>query len=436
MTKIGKEFSWLEKILRFFEKLIPKKLYSFGQPIYHYALALLAAVFYRFPSRKINIVAVTGTKGKTTTAEIINAIFEEAGFKTALADTLRFKVGNKSERNMYKMSLRGRFFTQRFLKRALEAGCDYAIIEITSEAAKQYRHKFISLNALLFTNLAPEHIESHGSYDKYVEAKLSIAKALRSSRKKRRVLVANKDDKESEKFLALNIQEKYKYGLDDAKDYRILPDGLAFYFENEKFESKLHGKFNIYNILAALTYAKTQNISPETMRKAIEKFSGVKGRVEFIEEGQNFKVVVDYAHTPDSLQKLYDVFQDRKKICVLGNTGGGRDKWKRAVMAEIAEKNCAHIILTNEDPYDENPREIVDEMARAIASPVYEIKIDRREAIREALRHAEQNDVVLITGKGTDPYIMGPNNAKMPWSDSEVAREEIRKLYKPHAGTA
>jgi UDP-N-acetylmuramoyl-L-alanyl-D-glutamate--2,6-diaminopimelate ligase len=190
--------------------------------------------------------------------------------------------------------------------------------------------------------------------------------------------------------------------------------------------SPLSGVFNIYNCLGAITYAQTQSISIETIKKALEKFSGIRGRVERIEEGQDFTVIVDYAHTPDSLQKLYDVFQSTRRICVLGNTGGGRDVWKRNEMAHIAEKECDEIILTNEDPYDDVPEKIVHDMAQEMSKKPT-IIMDRREAIAHALSLANTGDSVLITGKGTDPYIMGPNGTKTPWSDALVAKEELHK---------
>jgi UDP-N-acetylmuramoyl-L-alanyl-D-glutamate--2,6-diaminopimelate ligase len=149
--------------------------------------------------------------------------------------------------------------------------------------------------------------------------------------------------------------------------------------------------------------------------------------VEKVDEGQDFSVIIDYAHTPDSLQKLYDVFKGTRRICVLGNTGGGRDTWKRDEMAKIAEKECDEIILTNEDPYDDNPKKIVEDMATAIKHKKPHVIMDRREAIARAISLARSGDSVLITGKGTDPYIMGPNNTKIPWSDTEVAREELKK---------
>ncbi len=164
------------------------------RPVYHYGLALLAALFYRFPSRQIKVVAVTGTKGKTSVTEIENAILEEAGHKTALSNTIRFKIGSDSRPNLYKMSMPGRFFLQRFLRQAVKAGCGYAIMEVTSQGALLHRHRFIDFDALIFTNIAPEHIEAHGSYEKYISAKLAIANSVAESRKKLTILVANADD--------------------------------------------------------------------------------------------------------------------------------------------------------------------------------------------------------------------------------------------------
>ena len=192
-------------MLRIIKKIIPKKLFEIAQPAYHYLLALTGAIVYRFPSRKIKVVAVTGTKGKTSTVEFVNTILEEAGKNTALLGTLRFKIGDESKPNLYKMTMPGRMFVQSFLRKAVNAGCEYVVMEISSEAVKQSRNKFIDLNALIFTNLAPEHIESHGSYEKYVEAKLSIAKQLEKSNKNDKVIIVNSDDKEAEKFLQINM---------------------------------------------------------------------------------------------------------------------------------------------------------------------------------------------------------------------------------------
>lgn len=415
----------MDKILRPIKKIIPKKVFTFFQPIYHWKMALLGALIYRFPSRKIKVVAVTGTKGKTSTVEFVNAILEEAGFITALAGTLRFKIRDQSKPNMYKMTMPGRFFIQKFLRQAVNAHCDYAVIEISSEAAKQYRHKFIDLDALVFTNLAPEHIESHGSFEKYLEAKLKIAKALENSPKKGKIIVANIDDKEGHKFLNINVEKKAPYSLKDGEPIVCHEDGVKFVCEEMEIESKLPGKFNVYNMLAAASYARALGITMETIKAGLEKVTEIKGRAQKIPNNLGIEVVVDYAHTPDSLKAIYETFPNKKKICVLGNCGGGRDKWKRKEMSAIADNYCDEIIITDEDPYEDDPMEIAKQMAEEIKIKKPKLIIDRRVAISEAIKLAKTGDVVLITGKGTDPYIMRSNGQKEPWSDAQVAEEEL-----------
>jgi len=396
--------------------------------VYHWLLAFLGALRYNFPSRHLKVIAITGTKGKTTVVELINAILEEAGYTTALTSTLRIKVADASEPNLLKMTMPGRFFIQRFLSRAANAGCDYALIETSSEAVKQFRHKYIWLNALIFTNLAPEHLEAHGSYEKYRGAKLKIAEALAESPKKDRALIVNADDREADKFLAISVPRKFTYALADAEPYELRKKMLAMTLFGEKISAHFSGKPAIYNILAAATFAESEGIDTKTMKRAIEKLQGVPGRMERIDEGQSFTVIVDYAHTPDSLQQTYETFGDARKICVLGATGGGRDRWKRPEFGKIAAEHCSQIFLTNEDPYDENPETIVRDIAIGITGKTYEIEMDRRTAIRKALAEAKAGDAVILTGKGTDPYIIGARGAKEPWNEAEIVREELRTL--------
>lgn len=470
------ESNWLEKILSLGRKIIPKKIFRAAQPIYHFCLAFLGAIVYRFPGKKIAVIGVTGTKGKSSTTEIVNAILEEAGAKTALANTIRYKIGEKEWPNMFKMTMRGRFFTQKFLRQALNAGCTHAVIEVSSEGVPQYRHKFLFLDALIFTNLAPEHIESHGSYENYVRAKVKIAKELEAPAKKAMrkvwpsrlenseetprldagrgglfeepflpepVLIVNADDSEAEKFLALNVKNKITYSLKDAVGVKANEKGSSFQSGKLVVHSQLPGIFNVYNMLGAITYARFAGIKDETIKKALEKIDFIRGRMEKITtmEKDGFDVVVDYAHTPESLKAVYESYGKpggARLICVLGNTGGGRDTWKRKVMGGIADDYCEEIILANEDPYDEDPRKIVEEMKKGIVKKPVEIIMDRREAIgfaikkAAALRQAQgarnENIALLITGKGTDPYIMEAGGKKTPWDDATVARDELQKL--------
>lgn len=419
----------LDETLIQVKRFIPKRLFDALQPAYHLSLSYLAALWYRFPSKHIKVIAVTGTKGKSSTVEILNAILETAGHKTAVSDTIRFKVGDESRRNLYKMSMPGRFSMQRLISRAVKAGCSHFICEMTSQGALLFRHRFIEIDSLIFTNLSPEHIEAHGSYENYVQAKLDIARALAES-PKQRTLIANADEKEAARFLEHEADRKISYSLKDAEPYRIKDRGIDLTFKGASMRSGLSGTFNLYNILAAAVAADSEGVPIESISKAIEAFDRVPGRVEKIDEGQAFEAIVDYAHTPDSLEKLYKVFAYKRIIGVLGGTGGGRDNWKRKEMGRLADKYCSVVFLTDEDPYDEDPRKIVDDVAEGVTGKRPIIIMDRREAIRAALIEARPGDVVLITGKGTDPYIMGPRGSKQPWSDADVAREELRKIKK------
>jgi UDP-N-acetylmuramoyl-L-alanyl-D-glutamate--2,6-diaminopimelate ligase len=194
----------------------------------------------------------------------------------------------------------------------------------------------------------------------------------------------------------------------------------------------LIGLFNVYNTLAAITLAQAFGVSLESIQRSLRDIPAIAGRVEHFESpsGARKKVtaVVDYAHTPDSLTQLYQAFPDRYKVCVLGNTGGGRDTWKRPEMGAIAQHYCDEIILTNEDPYDEDPQKIVQEMKKGMSddAPV-EIIMDRKAAIKAAIARAPQDSCILISGKGTDPYIMGPNGTKQIWSDADVVKELLKE---------
>jgi UDP-N-acetylmuramoyl-L-alanyl-D-glutamate--2,6-diaminopimelate ligase len=418
----------MDSILRKIKKLIPTSVFQKLQPFYHYGIAVFGATKYRFPSRKIFVIGITGTKGKSSTTEILNAILEEAGYKIGMVNGIRFKIGAESTPNKLKMTMPGRALIQKYIRKAVDEKCDYFILEMTSEGTKQFRHKFINLDTLIFTNLSPEHIESHGSYENYVKAKLEIANELGRSSKKTTTIIANADDPASEKFLAKKATFKKTFSLKDLSSYETKKDGLIFTFGKDIFTSPLLGEFNLYNILAAISFARSINISDDVTKKALEKFNTIRGRVEHVTVGQDFEVVVDYAHTEDSLRQFYSAFEGKRKICVLGSTGGGRDKWKRPLMGGAADSYCETIILTNEDPYDEDPTQIINEVASGIKNHKPIIILDRREAIARAISEVKQGDTVLITGKGTDPYIMGPNGQKTPWDDAKVAKEELQKV--------
>ena len=409
------------------KRIVPSSVKKILSPVYHHVLAWIGAQLYGRPSRKIKIVAVTGTKGKSSVCELINSILEHAGNKTALVSTIHFKIGEQTKPNKLKMTMPGRFFLQSFLRKAVDVQCDWAIVEMTSEGARQFRHLYIETDALVFTNIAPEHIESHGSFENYLKAKLSIGTELEHSTKRPRAIIANTDNKHGADFLALKVENEVPYSLTDANPWSTSEKGTSITFKGVPIHSPMPGEFTAYNMLAAATFAHTFGISVEDIKNGLESKRLIPGRVEPITEGQDFDVIIDYAHTLESLEALYRAFPNKRKICVLGNTGGGRDTWKRPKMASLAEKYCAKVILTDEDPYDEDPDAIVAEMAAGMETKPH-IIMDRRKAIRTAIELAKNGggDSVLISGKGTDPYIMRKHGTREEWSDAHVAREELK----------
>jgi len=429
----------MKAIKKFFRAVVPAPLFS----LYHLGLSYLGALVYGFPSRKLLVIAVTGTKGKSSTTEFVNAILEEAGHTTALLNSIRIKVAGRSKPNTMRMSMPGRFFIQRFLRDAVRQKCTAVILEMTSEGARQHRHRGIDIDALIFTNLAPEHIESHGSYEAYADAKFEIGLQLARSSKRPRYMITNASDLEGARYFLLPVERVIPFSLSAHTPWSAGEHGGFFTFEGTEIQVHLPGEFSLKNALAAATFAQALGIPVLVIARAVDKLMQIPGRGQCVEAGQDFTVVVDYAHTPDSLEAIYAAYEKRRLICVLGATGGGRDTWKRPIMGHIADEHCDQIILTNEDPYDEDPHAIIEALKGAMKKTP-EIIMDRRTAISRALEIAlswskgiqpldnargDQNGVaVLITGKGTDPTIQGPRGTSTQWSDAGVAREELEKL--------
>src|SRR3989338_1439354 len=309
--------------MNFTKKFIPGPVLDFLRPIYHRLFSVLSVVFYGRPSREMVVVGITGTNGKTSVVEYITQILREAGIKTASVSSLYFRIGDEAEKNILKMTMPGRFFLQKFLRRAVKAGATHAILEITSEGIRQFRHKNIDWDVLILTNITPEHIESHGSFENYRKAKEKIFACLSKTYRKPSVFktfIINGDDPLAKEFLKYDADKKIIYSKKDAPENK-----------------KLLGEFNLYNLAAAAKTAEVVGIAKEGVIRAAEKIEGVPGRMEFVQR-EPFAVVVDYAHTPDALSKVYETLtpntqhQTHKLICVLGSAGGGRDKLKRPEM--------------------------------------------------------------------------------------------------------
>ena len=380
--------------------------------------------------------------------------------------------------NPYHMTMPGRFFIQKTLAQMVKNGCQYALVEVTSEGIKQHRQRFINWAGAVFTNLAKEHLEAHGGFEKYREAKEKLFAA--ASKNGESFGVYNLDDENVNNFLAYGIKNKYGYTLKNnfqfsinfqsifnVKNVQLNVDGSEFEINGVKFKTNLLGEFNVYNCAAAAAVGVACGVPLEEAAQALGKIQSIPGRLEIINEGQDFTVVVDLAHTPDSFEKVFKLFKNLtskfsnpptplcvrgeeeitpllkggegglnllnpKIISVFGSAGGGRDKWKRPELGKIATENSDVIIITNEDPYDEDPDQILSEIKSGISKSqfsmtnLYEI-LDRRKAIAKALSLAQEGDIVLILGKGTEQaYVEG--GKKIYWDDRNVVREEIRKI--------
>lgn len=460
--------SQIDVSLKAAKRFIPARLFRLLAPPYHRFLAWAAAFWYRRPSRELIVIGITGTKGKSTTVFLAGRMLEAAGHRVGWSSSLSFKVGEREWLNPYHVTMPGRFVLQRLLREMVDAGCEYAFIEVTSEAIKQFRHRHIWFDAAVFTNLAPEHIESHGGYGAYRAAKLGLFRGVAARPPKTiggrmvpRWIAVNLDDPEAPRFLEFSVDAKYAFRILDAQfrspdapnilplTARILdavnvsvgPEGSRFRLAERDagtfVTTPLVGAFNIANILAAAAATIGEpGMDREVVRNVAAATDVIPGRMEEIRAGQPFRVIVDLAHTPDSYRAVFAAIQAARRegdriIAVFGSAGGGRDTWKRPELGRIAAEAADRLVITNEDPYDENPQDILQAIAAGARAERPDIPIetipDRRSAIAAALRRARTQDAVLILGKGTEQTLVlapGP----VSWDDRVVVREELAKL--------
>ncbi|MDD4476888.1 MAG: UDP-N-acetylmuramoyl-L-alanyl-D-glutamate--2,6-diaminopimelate ligase [Patescibacteria group bacterium] len=428
----------------------------------HFLLAVFAYWFYGRPARKLIVVGVTGTKGKSTTCRFIASVLESGGYKVGMLTTAEFQINEKRWPNKMKMTMLGRGLTQKMLKQMVNAGCRYAVVETSSEGILQYRHFGLRYDIAVFTNLAPEHVEAHGGFENLKRDKGKIFAELEKYPRKnifgekiKKIIIANADDANAEYFLNFNADEKWIIGLRTA-DFSSLGasgmsrifgriiiggfDGVNFEANGKHYKINIVGGFNVYNALAAIAVGKSQGISEEKIAEGLASVKIVPGRMEFIDEGQNFKVVVDYAHEPLSLTELFTALRSisggNKIIAVVGSDGGGRDKSKRVKMGEIAGLMADYVIITDVNCFDEDPREIAEMLAVGACKAGKEenknlfIEIDRKKGIEKAISLANAGDIVAITAKGAEPCIVVANGKKIPWDDRGVAREKIIQKLK------
>ncbi len=427
-------------IKHYVRKIVPEPVIK----VYHWVLAYLAAAMYRNPSKQLTVIGVTGTHGKTTTVEWIGRILESAGESVGWATTNSFKVGVKEWPNATKMTMLGRFQLQKMLRQMVSQGVKYAVIETSSQGIMQYRHLGIKYDLVLLTDLSPEHIEAHGSFENYKNAKGKLFEHLGGQG----IKILNLDDEHVEYFAAFDSEKTYGFGINEskkqrskeavpiiAKQIKTTDRGSTFSVDGQDFKLAPLGMFNVYNALAAITAAQALGFDLKTIAIGVSKLEGVPGRLEVIDEGQDFTVIVDYAFEPVALSKLFDAigfFDHKRVIHVTGSTGGGRDVARRPIIGKLSAERADVTIVTNEDPYDDDPQEIIDDVAAGAleagakeGNNLFKI-LDRAEAIVKAISLANPGDIVLITGKGSEPVMAVKHGKTVPWDDREEARKALK----------
>lgn len=405
------------------------------------ALSSLSASFYHQPSTRLRVIGVTGTNGKTTTTHLIEAILKKAGRSVGLLGTIGGRVGERTFPIAH--TTPESLELQEILSQMSEAGADLAVMEVSSHALALKRVADCEFDVAVFTNLTQDHLDFHVNMEDYLQAKkLLFARLGQSAAKKdAKYAVINRDDPAVDMFIEAASVPVITYGLNEnarvtARQVSIVPRGASFTAvlpdREVAVNLKLTGRFNIYNALAALTVGWMEGVEMDTVKSALEEVTGVPGRFELVDEGQDFAVVVDYAHTPDGLENVLSTAREvtgERLITVFG-CGGDRDRGKRPLMGEVASRWSDYVIVTSDNPRTENPGSIIDDILpglKELPAERHEVVEDRRAAIARALGMARTGDTVVIAGKGHETYqIIGTET--FPFDDREVAREVLRRL--------
>lgn len=433
------------------KKIIPVGLLA----AYHRSLAQLAAMVYRHPSREMIVIGITGTKGKSTTGFVLWQLLTAAGYTVGLTGTIETRIGAEVDVDTTaKMTMAGRFTLQKLLRRMVSAGCEIAIVETTSIGIAQSRHIGIAYDICMFTNLHPEHLDAHGGFENYKAAKKQLftfldslpEKILPSGKRAPRASVVNMDSEYGAEFAALGSYQKIRVGSSiEAADGQ--PNGVMLHDVVESIDGTqlalndaavsvpLLGAWNAWNVgLAIVAASSATGKSFGEFVQAAGALSQVPGRMEFIREDQSFSVIVDYAYEPESLELLYTFCRrllpsGGRLLTTISSTGGGRDVARRFKNGEVAGRLCDVIVVTDEDPYDDDPLKIMQMVEEGVVKSGkvlgenYFVIPDRRDAIAELFDLATANDVVLLTCKGAETKMAVAGGQKIEWDDRVVARE-------------
>lgn len=431
-------------------KLVLKKL----KAIYHLFFNYTINILMRRPSESLIVIGITGTKGKTSTVYTLYQTLVKLGMKVGLTSSVYSSNGLELYKNKIRNSMPGRGQIHRLMREAKNNGATIFIVEVTSEGLAQNRHRGIHFDSVVITNLYPEHLEAHGGFENYKKAKGLLFKSFEQSKSKtinsktiNPLAWVNQDDEHQEYYRGLTQKSVYSTGKSEQSTLQMLSiksdqDGLDFNYRDNntrqyyKVSTPVLGEFMGYNLLFVIGITHWLGYEYKSINKVLSNLNDIPGRMNKV--ATNPTIFVDYAHIPEALEKVYQTVnnsfktKNTKTIAILGSCGGGRDTWKRSPMGKVAGQMNDYVIITDEDPYDEDPQAIIDEVfTGVIDAGKVENKnawriLSRKEAFQKALTIAQKQDIIIITGKGSESSIMRANGMKENWNDTE----EILKLLK------
>ena len=423
-------------------KVLPKSALVGLEKSYRKSRAKIISARFGNPARDLRIIAVTGTNGKTTTVNFLNEILKEAGYRTAMFSTANIEIAGEQTVNDTNSTTATVARLQKFFRDAKKADVEFALIEATSHALDQYKFEGVPIEMAIMTNLTQDHLDYHKTMENYAAAKAKLFEMNPN------LVVLNTDDEWFDYFNNFATEsQKITYGEGESADVKI--EKFKLYKKGSEanlridnnveleIATNLPGEFNIYNMTAAAAGAYLLGISLKDIQEGIANLEGVSGRFEYATPGLPFDTIVDYAHTPDALEKLLKSAKEISKnrtILVFGACGD-RDREKRPIMGKIAQDLADRIIITDEENYTEDATQIREEIISGISKKneklpanIQEIP-DRKEAIRKALQIAGKGDIVLITGLGHEVYRV-IDGEKTPWNDTQIVREIAQEIFK------
>lgn len=423
-----------KKVVR---KVVPKTVVSSLETTYRKSRGQFWQARYAWPAKGMKVIAITGTNGKTTTASYINSLLKAGGFKTAVYTTAYYEINGEVTPNRSHMTVTSQKSIQSFFSQAKKAKVDWIVLEVTSHALDQGRIAGVTVDVAVLTNLTQDHLDYHGTMENYALAK----SRLFGKEYLAKFAVLNSDDQWYEFFAVRSTGQVVSYGKNEHATVRLLKtsssqDGSVFTvdFHKQKYEltTGLLGTFNIYNAMAAYGVGKCVGISEKDIAKGIAGLDAVAGRMEEIDEGQNFKVLVDFAYTPDALLNALTTLRPltRGKLRIVFGATGDRDAGKRPQMGEVVAKHADAIYLTDDETYTEDPQTIRDAVYEGIKTGKGTSKTkvfdDRLEAIKQAFKDAKKGDTVLLAGIGHENY-RNMGGKKLPWDEREIARKLLEQ---------